>query len=147
MIRKKEEKKEIENGDAGHRSRCLSHAKRALYRVSYIPALLIAISFLYLLKTEREKHNEINANNFSLRFDHDLVFFFSTIVFIFHRESKKKKRFRFVFTIIQMRLNDRLTIHCSCSIQVNCKILCNNPSICSISLFKRTIESICSITN
>ena len=25
------------NGEAGHRSQCLSHAKRALYHLSYIP--------------------------------------------------------------------------------------------------------------
>ena len=42
QIMKEEEKKEIDRyGDAGHRSRCLSHAKRALYRVSYIPAILV----------------------------------------------------------------------------------------------------------
>ena len=27
----------IKNGEAGHRSQCLSHAKRALYHLSYIP--------------------------------------------------------------------------------------------------------------
>jgi hypothetical protein len=35
------------NGDAGHRSRCLSHAKRALYQVSYIPVFILDGIYLY----------------------------------------------------------------------------------------------------
>ncbi|XLT05011.1 hypothetical protein HN51_043760 [Arachis hypogaea] len=34
--------KENRNGDAGYRSPYLTHAKRALYHLSYIPALIIA---------------------------------------------------------------------------------------------------------
>ena len=43
------ERKKKKNGDAGHRSRCLSHAKRALYRVSYIPAIVTNRISVYLL--------------------------------------------------------------------------------------------------
>jgi hypothetical protein len=35
------------NGDAGYRSPYLSHAKRALYHLSYIPILLIFSSFQF----------------------------------------------------------------------------------------------------
>ena len=34
------------SGEAGRRSQCLSHAKRALYHLSYIPKLLYIVIFL-----------------------------------------------------------------------------------------------------
>ena len=40
------------SGEAGRRSQCLSHAKRALYHLSYIP---ISFRFSKLLKTFRQE--------------------------------------------------------------------------------------------
>ncbi|AES74763.1 transmembrane protein, putative [Medicago truncatula] len=34
------------NGDAGDRTPCLSHAKRALYHLSYIPILMLFLRFI-----------------------------------------------------------------------------------------------------
>ena len=44
---KKERKKREKNGEAGHRSQCLSHAKRALYHLSYIPDNFFFVSFWF----------------------------------------------------------------------------------------------------
>ena len=39
--------KELESGDAGYRTPYLSHAKRALYHVSYIPQLSDKLNFYF----------------------------------------------------------------------------------------------------
>jgi hypothetical protein len=40
FLKRAKKKVKNRNGDAGYRSPCLSHAKRALYHLSYIPGQL-----------------------------------------------------------------------------------------------------------
>ena len=42
------------NGGAENRTPCLSHAKRALYHMSYTPNLLITMSDIYLINKDIE---------------------------------------------------------------------------------------------
>ena len=39
-MREERKEKKRESGEVGHRSQYLSHAKRALYHMSYIPVLI-----------------------------------------------------------------------------------------------------------
>jgi hypothetical protein len=52
-IQRPERIKKDENGDAGDRTPCLSHAKRALYHLSYIPYMInfSLIVYLYVRRT------------------------------------------------------------------------------------------------
>ncbi len=59
IYNQRKKKKDMLNGDAGHRSRCLSHAKRALYQVSYIPVLPNQTISQYLISIDRENMQNI----------------------------------------------------------------------------------------
>ena len=44
-------------GTGGHRSRCLMHAKHALYHLSYYPALILYVETLFRPKNCKGKYN------------------------------------------------------------------------------------------
>ena len=56
--REEREKKE-RTGEVGHRSQYLSHAKRALYHMSYIPASVTCVkSNVYFLVMKHDNHHD-----------------------------------------------------------------------------------------
>ena len=55
QMKKKKKKVTFLNGEVGYRSPYLSHAKRALYHLSYIPFVLFSCAILYQLFIPRSQ--------------------------------------------------------------------------------------------